>query len=75
MTQREEALKGNITEAMQWVARDEGRSPEEIRVGLAQGVIVIPFNPLHKNCKAIGIGKGLRTKVNANIGTSADFPN
>ena len=75
MTQREEALKGNITEAMGQIARDEGRSPEEIRVGLAQGVIAIPYNPLHKNCKPIGIGKGLRTKVNANIGNSADFPN
>ncbi|MBU0672775.1 MAG: phosphomethylpyrimidine synthase ThiC, partial [Candidatus Margulisbacteria bacterium] len=75
MTQREEALKGNITEAMGRVARDEGRAPEEIRVGLAQGVISIPLNPLHKDCKAIGIGRGLRTKVNANIGTSADYPN
>jgi phosphomethylpyrimidine synthase len=74
MTQREEALKGNITEAMARVAREEGRSPEEIRVGIAQGVIAIPLNPLHKNCKAIGIGRGLRTKVNANIGTSADYP-
>lgn len=73
MTQREEALKGNITEAMRQIARDERRSPEEIRVGVAQGVIAIPFNPLHKNCKPIGIGKGLKTKVNANIGTSADF--
>ena len=75
MTQREEALKGNITEAMRQIARDERRSPEEIRVGVAQGVISIPFNPLHKNCKPIGIGKGLKTKVNANIGTSADYPN
>lgn len=74
MTQRQEALKGNITDAMREVAKDEGRSPEEIRVGVAQGVIAIPFNPLHKNCRAIGIGKGLRTKVNTNIGTSADYP-
>jgi phosphomethylpyrimidine synthase len=74
VTQREEALKGNITEAMLRVARDEGRSPEEIRVGVAQGVIAIPLNPLHKNCKPIGVGSGLKTKVNANIGTSADYP-
>ncbi len=80
-TQRQSALKGEITPQMEEVARDEGRGTEEIRVGLAQGVIAIPFNPLHlacrqagKNCKAIGIGKGLRTKVNANIGTSADYP-
>lgn len=75
MTQREEALKGKITEEMLRVAGDEGRSPEEIRDGLAQGVIAIPFNPLHKNCKPIGVGKGLKTKINANIGTSADYPN
>ncbi len=74
MTQREEALKGNITQEMRSVARDEGRSPEEIRVGVAQGLIAIPYNPLHKNCNPIGIGKGLKTKVNANIGTSADYP-
>ncbi|MEA3493541.1 MAG: phosphomethylpyrimidine synthase ThiC [Candidatus Margulisiibacteriota bacterium] len=75
MTQRLEALKGNITEAMRQVAGDEGRAPEEIRAGIAQGVISIPFNPLHKNCRATGVGKGLGTKVNANIGTSVDFPN
>ena len=73
-TQRQAALKGEITPQMIEVANDEGRSPEEIRVGLAQGVIAIPFNPLHKGCKGIGIGKGLKTKVNANIGTSADYP-
>src|SRR3989339_935204 len=72
MTQRQEALKGNITPQMQAVAKDEGRGPEEIRAGVAQGLIAIPYNPLHTNCKAVGVGKGLRTKVNANIGTSAD---
>lgn len=73
-TQRQSALKGEITPQMQAVAKDEGRSPEEIRAGIAQGVISIPFNPLHKGCKSIGIGRGLKTKVNANIGTSADYP-
>jgi len=73
-TQRQAALKGNITPQMEQVARVEGFSPEEIRAGIAQGVIAIPFNPLHTNCKATGIGRGLRTKVNANIGTSADYP-
>jgi phosphomethylpyrimidine synthase len=74
MTQRQEALKGNITPQMAAVARDEGLAPEEIRAGVAQGVIAIPYNPLHNNCIAVGVGKGLRTKVNANIGTSADYP-
>ncbi|MGB9521702.1 MAG: phosphomethylpyrimidine synthase ThiC [Anaerolineales bacterium] len=58
---------------MQEVAKQESKSAEEIRVGVAQGTIVIPYNPLHCNCRPIGIGKGLRTKVNANLGTSPDF--
>ena len=74
LTQRQSALKGIITPQMDQVAREEGLSAEEIRVGIAQGVIALPFNPLHKNCRPTGIGKGLRTKVNANIGTSIDYP-
>lgn len=74
MTQRQEALKGNVTSEMRAVASAEGRSAEEIRAGIAQGIISIPFNPLHKNCQPTGIGTGLKTKVNANIGTSADYP-
>ncbi|MGB9613162.1 MAG: phosphomethylpyrimidine synthase ThiC [Candidatus Margulisiibacteriota bacterium] len=72
-TQRQEALRGKITPQMQEVAKQESKSAEEIRVGVAQGTIVIPYNPLHCNCRPIGIGKGLRTKVNANLGTSPDF--
>jgi len=75
MTQREEALKGNITDAMKIVSESENLSPEEILDGLAKGTIAIPFNPIHKNCKPMGVGKGLKTKVNANLGTSADYPN
>ena len=73
-TQRQSALRGEITLQMIEVAKDEGFSPEEIRSGIAQGVMAVPYNSLHKDCKALGIGKGLRTKVNANIGTSADYP-
>ena len=39
---------------------------------VAAGKIVIPWNHLHNPVKAVGIGKGLRTKVNASIGTSSD---
>ena len=74
MTQREEALRGNITEAMKVVAKAENLSPEGIRLGLAKGTISIPCNPLHKNLNPVGFGQGLKVKVNANIGTSADFP-
>lgn len=73
-TQRQAALQGIITPQMAKVARDEGRQPAEIRAGVARGTIAIPFNPRHKNCRPVGIGQGLKTKVNANIGTSADYP-
>ncbi|MBU0630182.1 MAG: phosphomethylpyrimidine synthase ThiC [Candidatus Margulisbacteria bacterium] len=73
-TQRQAALKGVITPQMKQVARDEGTGDTVIRDGVAKGTIAIPFNKRHRGVKAIGIGKGLRTKVNANIGTSADFP-
>src|SRR5487761_1494934 len=69
MTQLEAARKGVITQQMIEVAEDEGLSPEEIRGLVATGEVVIPHN-LHHDFRAIGIGKGLRTKVNANIGAS-----
>lgn len=58
---------------MEQVARREGLEAEYIRQGVAQGTIVIPANINHKNLIPCGIGKGLSTKVNANIGTSSDF--
>ncbi|MFA4844441.1 MAG: phosphomethylpyrimidine synthase ThiC [Candidatus Margulisiibacteriota bacterium] len=73
-TQRQAALKGVVTPQMKAVAKDESCSPAEILKGLAQGTLSIPYNPRHKNCRPTGIGQGLRTKVNANIGTSADYP-
>ncbi len=69
MTQLEAARKGIITQQMNEVAEDEGLPPEEIRGLVATGEVVIPHN-LHHNFRAIGIGKNLRTKVNANIGAS-----
>jgi phosphomethylpyrimidine synthase len=58
---------------MEQVARDEGLPAEAIRKGLAQGEIVIPCNPARADQRVVGIGKGLRTKVNASIGTSSDI--
>ena len=69
MTQLEAARKGQITEQMVEVAQDEGLAPEAIRDLVASGEVVIPRNQ-HHEFRAIGIGKGLRTKVNANIGAS-----
>ena len=73
MTQLEQARKNKITPQMKRVAREEGQSPEFIRQKIAQGRIVIPYNKNHRPKKVYGIGEGLTTKVNANIGTSSDF--
>lgn len=72
-TQLELARDGIISAQMQAVAEDERIAAETIRERVAQGRIVIPNNPFRKGQKAIGIGWGLRTKVNASIGTSSDI--
>lgn len=71
MTRIELAKKGIITDEMKGTALAEGISPERLAADIAEGLTVIPRNINH-NIKSIGIGKGLRTKVNANIGTSKD---
>ncbi len=71
MTQLSLAREGIITDAMKTVAEDEGFSPEEIRDLVASGKVVIPLN-VNRSFTPRGIGKGLRTKINANIGTSMD---
>jgi phosphomethylpyrimidine synthase len=70
-TQLTQAKQGIITEEMRMVAEDEHISPEFVRDGVAAGTIVIPKNVNHK-FRPRGIGKGLSTKVNANIGHSSD---
>ena len=72
MTQLERAREGKITPEMAAVAQAEKRSPDFIQAGIAAGRIVIPVNPGHKSSAPLGIGAGLRTKVNANLGTSTD---
>ena len=72
MTQLEKARKGLITKEMKIAAKAEKVSPEYIRQGLVDGTIVICRNVNHGAIKPLAIGKGLRTKVNANIGTSKD---
>ena len=73
-TQRQSALAGIITEEMKEVARQEGLSAETIRERVAKGTIAICANINHKNLKVRGVGEGLSTKVNANIGTSTAYP-
>ena len=72
-TQLEQAKEGMVTQPMQQVAKMEDLSPEVIRMRVAAGEIVIPVNPNRPDQKAVGIGRGLRTKVNASIGTSSDI--
>jgi phosphomethylpyrimidine synthase len=73
MTQLEYAKNNTLTPEMKRVCRGETLSHKIILEGIKEGKIVIPRNNRHKGIKIIcGIGKGLRTKVNANIGTSTD---
>jgi phosphomethylpyrimidine synthase len=72
-TQIELAREGVVTEQMQKVAADEGFSGEVIRQRVAAGHIVIPVCHSRPQQKVAGIGMGLRTKVNASIGTSSDI--
>jgi phosphomethylpyrimidine synthase len=71
MTQIIEAKNGKITQQMKQVAKEEKKEIDFIKKQIASGRIVIPFNINHKP-KPVGIGKNLRVKVNANIGTSRE---
>jgi phosphomethylpyrimidine synthase len=71
MTRIELAKKGIISEEMKQTALSEGIEPEKLASDIAAGVTVIPRN-IHHAIDPIGIGRGLRTKINANIGTSKD---
>ncbi|MFH1639309.1 MAG: phosphomethylpyrimidine synthase ThiC [Chloroflexota bacterium] len=75
MTQLEMARKGIVSPQMQTVADYEGLEAEFVREGVADGTIVIPANIKHTRLVPCGIGRGLKTKVNANIGASSDFGN
>jgi phosphomethylpyrimidine synthase len=72
MTQMINARKGLITREMKYVLEQERISEDFLLKGLASGTIVIPANHHRTLNRPLGIGKGLRTKVNANIGTSSD---
>jgi phosphomethylpyrimidine synthase len=73
MTQLELARKGTASPQIKHVAKKEAVETDFIIHGLAAGEIIIPTNVNHTNLIPCSIGKGLRTKVNANIGTSSDF--
>ncbi|NLN60388.1 MAG: phosphomethylpyrimidine synthase ThiC [Deltaproteobacteria bacterium] len=72
MTQLDMARKGIVSDEMKCCADKEKVSPEFIRKGVEEGSIVVVKNRKHPACEPVAIGRGLRTKVNANIGTSQD---
>jgi len=74
-TQMDAAKKGIITEEMKTVARKEGFHAEELRKLIACGRVIIPANKNHKSIDPEGIGEGLRTKINVNLGISKDCCN
>ncbi len=67
-----EAQKGNITNEIKSVSETEGIDVHKIMKGLANGRIVIPKN-INGKSKPLGVGKGLKTKINANIGSSSEL--
>ena len=73
VTQIDFARAGVVTPQMAEVARKEGRDPEFIRAGVAAGRIAIPANIHHASLSPEGVGEGLRTKVNVNLGISGDL--
>ena len=74
VTQIDFARAGQITPQMKEVAEREHRDPEYIRERMADGRIAIPANIVHikKGMRAFGVGEGLSTKVNVNLGISGD---
>lgn len=74
-TQMDAAKKGIITKEMQVVSEKEGINIETLMNLMAEGKIVIPANKNHKSISAEGVGQGLRTKINVNLGISKDCAN
>lgn len=70
MTQLSYARQKKVTSEMEIVARKENIEVETLRAKIEKGEVIIPANRNHKNLDPMGIGRGLTTKINANIGTS-----
>ncbi|MDY6879353.1 MAG: phosphomethylpyrimidine synthase ThiC [Thermodesulfobacteriota bacterium] len=71
-TQMDAARKGITTTEMEAVAAKEGLELEKLKELISLGKVVIPANKNHKNLLPEGIGEGLRTKINVNLGISKD---
>lgn len=70
-TQMYYARRGELTKQMSYVAKVEGVSENLVMDEVAKGSIIIPANINHTNLKPMGIGRKLKTKINANIGNSS----
>ena len=70
-TQMHYARRGELTKQMSYVAKIEGASENLVMDEVAKGSIIIPANVNHTNLKPMGIGRKLKTKINANIGNSS----
>ena len=70
-TQMHYARRGELTKQMSYVAKIEGVSENLVIDEVAKGSIIIPANVNHTNLKPMGIGRKLKTKINANIGNSS----
>lgn len=71
-TQMEAAKKGIVTKEMETVAQKEQMDVNELMALVAKGTVAIPANINHKSLSAEGIGDGLKTKINVNLGISGD---
>jgi phosphomethylpyrimidine synthase len=71
-TQMDAARQGMITPQMEHVLEDESIGRDRLLASVASGQIVIPANKNHSGLRGGGVGKGLRTKVNVNLGVSED---
>ena len=71
-TQMDAAGKGILTPQMEQVLEHEAISQEDLMEKVARGHIVIPANKNHFNLNATGVGQGLKTKINVNLGVSKD---
>ncbi|MEW9095821.1 MAG: phosphomethylpyrimidine synthase ThiC [Clostridiaceae bacterium] len=74
-TQMDAARKGIVTKEIERVAQKENMRVEDLIELVSQGKVAIPANKNHKSLDAEGVGKGLRTKINVNLGISKDCCN
>ncbi|BDZ67520.1 phosphomethylpyrimidine synthase [Methanobacterium ferruginis] len=74
MTQLYQAGKGQITDEIRKVAEYEGIDVQKLTKRVAKGHVVIPSNK-NRDTKPCGIGQGLSTKINANLGSSPELEN